>query len=154
MLAQIDLWVWWLGTAIVLALVEVLSLDLVLLMFAGGAAAAAAAAGMGAPWGVQVAVFVAVAALLLFLLRPWMLEHLRGRVDLKHTNVHAYVGKEAVAVTDVDEQAGRVKLLGEVWSARTVPGTSVADGDAVEIVKIDGATAIVKPLHSSTRSEA
>ena len=57
-------WAAWLGVAVVLAVVEMLSLDLVLLMFAIGALAAAAAAGLGAPVFVTVPLFAIVSLLL------------------------------------------------------------------------------------------
>jgi membrane protein implicated in regulation of membrane protease activity len=44
----------------------------------------------------------------------------------------------------VDGQNGRIKLKGEVWSARTYdPTASIEAGRHVEIMQIDGATAIV-----------
>ncbi|GAA2247460.1 NfeD family protein [Rarobacter faecitabidus] len=142
-MGHIDLWVWWVSAAIILALVEVISLDLVLLMFAGGAASAGLAQALGAPWWAQIAVFIAVSAVLLLTLRPWLLVHLRGRVQLQDTNVHAYAGKPATAVTPVDASGGRVKLLGEVWTARTDDSQTIPPGAQVIVTKIDGATAVV-----------
>jgi membrane protein implicated in regulation of membrane protease activity len=49
-----------------------------------------------------------------------------------------------VAVTPV---SGRVKLAGEVWSARSVAGGYPLEvGSTVQVVRIDGATAVVAPL--------
>ena len=43
--------------------------------------------------------------------------------------------------------SGRVKLVGEVWTARTdVPGLQIPEGTHVRVVRIDGATAVVEPL--------
>ena len=42
-------WLWWLGGALVLAVVETLSADLTFIMIAGGALGGAAAAGGNAP---------------------------------------------------------------------------------------------------------
>lgn len=144
-MGQLDLWVWWISGAIILAIVEVISLDLVLLMFAGGAAATGLAAAIGAPWWAQIGVFVVVSTLLLLLLRPWLLVHLKGRVDLEQTNVHGYVGKPATTISAVDATGGRAKLMGEVWTARSATGEVIPSGTPVLVTAIDGATAVVTP---------
>lgn len=138
-------WLWWLSAALVLGILEMLSLDLVLVMLAGGALAGALAAGLGAPVAVQFVVACATAALLLLALRPWLLRHLRGRVPLVETNAAALVGREAVVMSTVTVEGGRVKLAGEVWSARAAAGTAIAPGTPVRVFRIDGATAVVAP---------
>lgn len=139
-------WVWWMAAALLLVVVEVLSLDLVLIMFAGGAVAAGALALAGTPLWVQILGFAVVSTALLLALRPWLLRHLRTRVPLVETNAAAHVGRTAVAVTSVTERSGRVKLAGEVWTARTEGRDVVEVGEEVRVVRIDGATAVVARL--------
>lgn len=139
-------WLWWLGAALVLAIAEELSLGLVLLMLSGGALAGTIAAAVGAPVVVQVAVAVVVAVVLLAALRPWLLRRLRERHHLVETNAAALVGRPAVAVTDVAGDGGRVKIGGEVWTARTVSGARIATGTPVRVARIDGAIAVVEPI--------
>src|SRR5690242_3188675 len=105
-------WLWWVGGGLVLGILEMLSLDLVLIMFAGGALAGAAAYALGAPLAVQILVAGITAVVLLLTLRPWLLRHLKGRVDLPETNAAALVGRPAVVVSTVDGTTGRVKLAG------------------------------------------
>lgn len=136
-------WVWWLGGALLLGVAEILSLDLVLLMFAGGAFGAGGLALLGVPFWGQILGFAAVSTLLLFALRPWMLRHLRHRVPLVETNAAAHVGRVAVALDAVSERSGRVKLAGEVWTARTEHDEELDEGAEVRVVRIAGATAIV-----------
>ena len=139
-------WIWWAGAALLLAVVEILSLDLVLIMFAGGAVVAGLLAVLGAPFWLQILGFAATSVLLLLALRPWLLRQLRSRVPLVETNAAAQVGRTAVVVSEVTERAGRVKLSGEVWSARTEEDEVVAVGEEVLVVRIEGATAIVTGL--------
>ncbi|WNB86823.1 NfeD family protein [Cellulomonas sp. ATA003] len=137
-------WLWWLGAALLLVAIEVVTLDLVLLMFAGGAVAAGIANALGAPFPVQIVVFAVVSVLLLVSIRPWLLRHLRDRVPLVETNAAAQVGRLALVVEDVDVHGGRVKLSGEVWSARTAhEGMLMPTGAEVRVMRIDGATAVV-----------
>jgi membrane protein implicated in regulation of membrane protease activity len=136
-------WAWWLGAALLLAVAEMLSLDLFLIMLSGGALVGLLLSLLGVPFWVQVLGFAVASALLLFALRPWLLRHLRDRVPLVETNAAGLVGKTGVAVAEVTEHAGRVKLSGEVWTARTEGGQVVPLGGHVRVVRIAGATAIV-----------
>ena len=139
-------WLWWLGGALLLGVAEMFTLDLIFLMLAGGALAGAAAAGLGAPLAVQIVVAAATALLLLFALRPFLLRRLRTRGDLVETNSAALVGRSAVVVAPTDVLGGRVKLAGEVWSARSVDdGATFPTGAEVRVARIDGATAVVAP---------
>ncbi len=137
-------WFWWVGAAILLGVIELLSLDLVLIMFAGGALAAGAVSYFDGPLWLQIVVFGVVSIGLLGALRPWLLRHLRARTPLVETNTAAHVGRTAVVVDQVTGQGGRIKLEGEVWSARAEPATStLPEGAKVEVLRIDGATAVV-----------
>jgi membrane protein implicated in regulation of membrane protease activity len=135
-------WVTWVGIAVVLAVVELMSLDLVLLMFALGALGAAVAAGLGGPVWVALLVFAVVSTALLFLVRPPLVERLHAGPTLQtgHQNL---VGRDAVVIEPVDSRSGRVKLASEVWSARTNGDESYDTGAEVHVIRIDGATAVV-----------
>ncbi|QCB93423.1 NfeD family protein [Cellulomonas shaoxiangyii] len=147
-------WLWWVGGALLLGVLEMVSLDLVLIMFAGGALAGGVAYALGAPLVVQFVVAAVAAVALLLLLRPWLLRHLRSRVDLPETNTAALLGRPAVVVADVDGMTGRVKLAGEVWSARTADGSVLPPGTAVVVARIEGATAVVAAAAPAPRPDA
>lgn len=137
---------WWFVGAMTLGIVEIFTLDLTFAMLAGGAIAGGTAALLGAPWWLCVIVACVVAALLLFTLRPYLLRSIRKRGELIETNVVALVGRAARTLSVVSEHAGRVKLNGEVWSARTQDDApDIPEGADVVVVKIRGATAIVAP---------
>lgn len=137
---------WWFVGALLLGIAEIFTLDLMLIMLAGGAIAAGTGALLGVPlWG-NIIIFCAVAALLLFALRPYLLRAMRMRGPLVETNAAALVGRPAHAIDDITAIAGRVKLVGEVWTARTVDNAAtIPEGSEVTVVAIRGATAIVAP---------
>lgn len=136
-------WVGWVGAAVALTLVELLSLDLVLLMFAFGALAAAIAAAIGAPLWVCIAVFAAVSLVMLFIARPKMAARLHDGPSLT-TGHQALVGHTAVVERNVDAYGGRVMLHGEAWTARAENSTDIFEPSTeVTVVRIDGATAVV-----------
>lgn len=145
-------WYWWVAIVFGLIAIEAITLDLVLFMFAGGAVGAAVAAALGGDVVWQVAVFAILSALLLVALRPYLLKNLRVRgEDLVETNVAAHVGRDAVVVQTVTESGGLVKLMGEVWTART-EGPALQVGAEVQVLRIDGATAVVAPQEADHAS--
>ncbi|MFV0427642.1 MAG: NfeD family protein [Beutenbergiaceae bacterium] len=139
-------WLWWWGTALALGVVEILTVDLTFLMLAGGAFAGGLTGALGAPFWLQLVVAVVVAVLLLVLVRPIAVQKLQANTPQDMTNVAAHVGRTATVVADVTERSGRVKLAGEVWSARAATSGQVLPvGTTVLVTKIDGATAVVAP---------
>ena len=139
-------WLIWLAVALVAGTVEVLTLDLIFLMVAGGAVAAAIAAAFGAPVVVDVLVFAVTSALLLLAARPPLLAYVRRSVPGTPTGPAALVGSEGEVLVPVSRDGGRVKLAGEVWTARSAAGGLPLEvGSQVKVVRIDGATAVVAP---------
>jgi membrane protein implicated in regulation of membrane protease activity len=139
-------WLIWLAVALVAGTVEVLTLDLIFLMVAGGAVAAAIAAALGAPVVVDVLVFAVMSALLLLAARPPLLAYVRHSVPGTPTGPAALIGSEGEVLVAVSRDSGRVKLAGEVWTARSaVGGLPLEVGSQVKVVRIDGATAVVAP---------
>ena len=136
-------WLWWIGIALVLGILEMVSVALVLVMLAGGALAGALTAALGGSLGLQVVVAGVVSVMLLATLRPWLLRHWRKRVPLAETNSTAYVGRAAQVVSPVTGTEGRIKRGGGGWTARAADGTRIAPGDDAVVVRIDGATALV-----------
>ena len=140
-------WLWWLGAALVLGVVELLTVDLIFLMFAGGALAGMLLALLGAPFWSQALVFAIVSVVLLFVVRPWAKAMLERSTPETRTNVDAQVGREATVLIDVTDRAGRIKLVGEVWTARAAhAGVVLPVGTRVRVVRIDGATAVVEAM--------
>ncbi|MCL2595966.1 MAG: NfeD family protein [Promicromonosporaceae bacterium] len=146
-------WLWWIGAALSLGLIEVFVLDPVIFMFIGGALAGALAAALGAPIWLQVVVAVVTTLVLLATAWPWAKRQLKKRVPLQATNADAQVGRTAVVVAEVSAAGGRIKLTGEVWTARLdddAPAEPLPVGTKVTVRRIDGATAVVEQLPSTT----
>jgi membrane protein implicated in regulation of membrane protease activity len=136
-------WLVWLVAAALLAAGEMLTTSFVLGPLALAAAAAAIVAVAGGDVVVQVLVFVAAALGSLLVIRPIARRHLRTPATLR-TGTAALPGTRAVVLERVDDLGGRVKIGGEVWSARAFfEGQVYEPGARVEVAKIEGATALV-----------
>ncbi|HLS04517.1 MAG TPA: NfeD family protein [Actinomycetales bacterium] len=147
-------WMIWLALALLFAVVEMLTLDLIFAMLAGGALFAMGSSLLGGNVWVQVVAFALASLLLLVLLRPWGLKMIFRKGPLIPTGADAHIGRPAVVVSEVTTLEGRVKLMGEVWTARTEENTVLAVGTAVTVVRIDGATAIVTQTANLPNGEA
>ena len=146
-------WLVWVVLAGLLGLAELHTVTLVLGMIALAALPAALAAALDASPAAQVAVFAASSVLLLGVVRPIARRHRHTPVELR-TGTAALVGRQGVAVTAVDDRGGQVRIGGEVWSARLyAPGAAAAPGATVDILAIDGATALVLPLPTNELEE-
>ncbi|MEA2424679.1 MAG: hypothetical protein QOH13_1089 [Thermoleophilaceae bacterium] len=136
-------WVGWAIAAAVLAAGEAATATLVLgpLALAAALAAIVGAAGAGVP--IQVAAFVLGSVAALGILRPVARRHLKVPPHMR-TGAAALIGTSAMVLEQVNRDGGRVKIGGEIWSARSYDQDEVIEpGDRVEVLKIDGATALV-----------
>ena len=74
---------------------------------------------------------------------PIARRHLKTPASLR-TGTAALVGRPATVIQRVDRSGGQVKLGGEVWTARSYDeDDSFEPGARVEVMKIEGATALV-----------
>jgi membrane protein implicated in regulation of membrane protease activity len=147
-------WLAWVGLALILGAIEVVSVSFVFVMLAGGALAGALLAAVGAPLAGQVIAAVGVAAALLLMVRPVIQRHFLVPEGTGGIGAGAQVGRSALVLQTVTDHDGRVKLGGETWSARTAPNTPAClPGQEVRVVSIEGATAIVSSVADSLESE-
>lgn len=140
-------WQGWLGVAIVLAGLEMLSLDLILIMLAAGAVAGMVMAIIGLPFAVQALVAAGTALAMLAFVRPSMARRMHGGPDLEigHGKLVGTQGTVTQRITGLEP--GRVRLSGEIWSALPYDETLVIEPETpVEVLEIRGATAYVHPV--------
>jgi membrane protein implicated in regulation of membrane protease activity len=138
-----DDWVLWLIAAGVLAAGEIATVGFFLGPIAVAALLAALAALVGGGVAVQLVVFVLASVASLGVLRPIARRHLHMPAHLR-TGAAALVGARALVLERVDADGGQVKIGGEVWTARAYDEDRVMEpGERVEVLKIEGATALV-----------
>lgn len=136
----------WLALMVVFLVAEAATVVTVSLWFAAGALAALAASLLGAPIWLQVAVFLVVSAMLLACLRPVVSKHFTPR--LTKTNIDSVIGSRGYVTADIDNisAVGTVKLGAMEWTARSASGEHIPAGTLVEVERIEGVKAFVKPV--------
>lgn len=139
-------WIAWLVAAVALGAAEFFTLTLAFGILGGAALIAAIVAGLGAGWVLQVLAFAVAAGAGLMVVRPIARRQLR-QAPVMRDGSDALIGKRATVLEEVTADRGLVKLVGEQWSARAFDETLVIPaGAAVDVMEIEGATAIVYPL--------
>lgn len=135
----------WLGIAVVLAIVEVSTTQLVTLWFVIGAAATAVCSATFLKeqlvW--QIVLFIAISAVLLILTRP-LVKKLKTN-DIVSTNSDRNIGKTALVISDIDPElgVGQVRVGNEKWSAKSDNGIKISEGQNVKVVGIEGVKLVV-----------
>jgi membrane protein implicated in regulation of membrane protease activity len=138
-------WIVWLVLAAVLGVAEVMTTTLAFGLIAAGAVVAAVvgAAGVGLPF--QLAAFGVASAAGLGLVRPIAMRHIK-QPPLLRTGTSALVGRSAKVLEEITDEGGKVRIGGELWSARPYDESQVIPvGSTVDVFAIEGATALVHP---------
>lgn len=139
-----NMWLVWLGLALAFAAIEAATVDFTFVMLAGGALVGAIAALLGAPLVVQIVVALIVAVLLLGIIRPIVKRTFLDSEASRGIGAEALMGRLGVVTESVSPSGGRVKVAGDIWSARTIEGgPTLAADDHVRVISIDGATLVV-----------
>jgi membrane protein implicated in regulation of membrane protease activity len=133
--------------------VEGISAGLTSIWFAAGALAALIAAALGGPVWLQVALFVVVSGVTLWLTRPLVKKYVNSRV--KATNADRVLSMIGIVTEDIDNIAatGAVTVDGKVWTARSDSGEKIAAGVQVKPLRIDGVKLIVSPVNQPAEIE-
>ncbi|MFF6948605.1 NfeD family protein [Streptomyces iakyrus] len=138
-------WFLWLLAAAALGAAEFFTLTLVFGLLAGAALVAAVVAGVGIGLLGQLLALAAAAAAGLVLVRPVALRHMQQQ-PLVRDGSDALIGRRAEVMQEVTATRGLIKLSGEEWSARALDESHVIPvGALVDVMEIEGATAIVYP---------
>jgi len=95
---------------------------------------------------IQTIVFVVSSCILIPLTKP-LADKLIDKKTVP-TNSYSLINKRGIVTVDINpiEAVGQVKVNGEIWSAKTEDGTTIAKGTEIEVIKIDGVKLIVSPI--------
>ncbi|MGH1565562.1 NfeD family protein [Mumia sp. DW29H23] len=136
-------WFVWLVLAVLLGVAEAVTLTFALGLLAVAALVAAVVAGMGGSMLAQLLAFAVTGAATLLVVRPVARRHLR-QPPIVRDGSDALVGRVAVVTEEVTALRGLVRVSGEEWSARAFEENEVIPAGAkVDVIQIDGATAVV-----------
>ena len=138
-------WIVWIIAAAVLGVAEILTTTFAFGLIALAALVGAVVGAAGGDAALQFGAFVLASAAGLGIARPFAMRHLR-QPPLLRSGTAALVGRPAYVLEEVSAQSGKVRIGGELWSARPYDETLVISaGTTVDVMQIEGATALVYP---------
>ena len=138
---------YWLVIALAFFVIEMITFGLTTIWFSGGALIGALLAFFGVPLWSQIAAFVVVSLILLFLTRPLAVKYVNRRAI--RTNADSLIGQECIVTKSVDNLTGKgeANVNGQISTARGVPGGEVIpEGRKGIIVRITGAKIVIRPI--------
>ena len=140
----------WFGIMVLCLAVEASTVNLVSIWFAGGALCAMITGLCGGELWLQVVLFLAVSILLLAALRPLTAKYFKPR--LVKTNVDAIIGAtgRVTEAIDNDQPAGRVKLAGMEWAARSTTSEPIPENTMIRVDRVEGVKVYVSKAEITT----
>ena len=134
----------WLIIAVILGVIEAVTVSLISIWFAVGALAAIIPAYFEVPiWG-QILVFLAVSAIAFAFTKRFFKDIVKVK---KHpTNADGLIGTDGIVAAEINNLKGngKVYISGLTWSAKSFDGKDIPEGAIVKVEKIEGVTLFVK----------
>lgn len=133
----------WIIAVVVFSILEGITLGLTSLWFAMAAIVALIAALLGAPFFVQVILFVVASVLFLVITKPLAKDLLK--IGGERTNLDALIGERGIVTSEIlPFSMGQVKVKGQIWSALAEDGEPMGINETVLVQSIEGVKLIVK----------
>lgn len=135
----------WLVAGLALLLAEILTSGFLVATFGVAMILTSVLAFLEMGWREQLIGFAVASVFVLAAVRPIFLRYLyRGDREAR-TNIDALIGQSGIVRQRVGQmRGGRVQVGGEDWSAVTREAVSIDPGERVEVLRVEGATVVVK----------
>ena len=143
---NIEMWWIWIAIAAILLIAEIFTAGFFLLWFSIGAAAAGVLDMLGVGRPAQLIVFILASGTLFVFGRRFA-----ERVTVNQPpgiGADRFVGQNGVVIESIDNNAnkGRIRVGSDEWRAISDNGEIINKDTVVEVMRIDGTKAIVKPV--------
>jgi len=134
----------WLCAVVLFVIVEAMTVQMLCIWFAAAALVSLVLALLGAPQWAQIVVFFVCTAALLIFTRPIVKRLVNNQRT--RTNADRILGMQAVVIQEInnDEARGQVKVINQIWTARSLGGDVIPFDAKVIIRSIEGVKAIVE----------
>ncbi len=143
----------WLILAVVLGVIEAVTVSLISVWFAIGSLVAIIPAYFGVPlWG-QILVFLVFSAIAFAFTKRFFKDVVK--VKKQPTNSDSLIGTDGIVTAEINnlEGCGKVYISGLTWSAKSYDGETIPEGAVVTAKKIEGATLIIEVKNLAKASE-
>lgn len=129
-----NLWQLWAAVAVICLIIELFTVGFFIFCFSIGAIAALIVSFLFGIYA-QMAVFIIVSAICIFLVKPFALRFFHPKDSECRTNADALTGCYGVVSQTIKEGGyGRVAVGGDDWKAESESGESIEEGVRVKVV--------------------
>lgn len=137
------MYLWYLWLFVILLVAELLSYNLITIWVALASLVTSLYAYFFPNQIVTQIVFLLVLSIVFIVLTKPLMNRLKYAQE--KTNADRLIGMEGVVLEQINplEGVGQVKVLGQIWSAKTCDGSIILEGEIVKIEKIEGVKLIV-----------
>ena len=134
----------WIGFAVVMAVCEAATAQLVSVWFVIGAICAAIATIFTGSLIIQSLIFLTVSLVALIVTKP-IVKKIKKNNKKVNTNSDRLVGQIGDVLFDIEDaqSIGQVKVMGEIWSARS-DFAPIRKGTKIKVLAIDGVKLLVE----------
>ena len=136
----------WIGFAVIMAVCEAFTTQLVSIWFVFGSVCAAITSIFTDDILIQSAVFLVVSLIALIITRP-LVKKLKAKRGTTSTNADRLFGKIGIVLSDIEDinSVGQVKVEGATWSAKSEYAPILKDSK-VKVLAIEGVKLVVEPV--------
>jgi len=133
----------WISAAVILGIIEASTVNLITVWFAVSAFITAVFSALEINFGVQITIFIVLSAVLVLLTRPLAKRFISQKTVA--TNADRVIAKEGIVTQKIDtiENSGQVKVMGQVWSAKTRNGETLEEETPVVVEALEGVRVVV-----------
>ena len=135
--------IFWLILFIGLLVIELITVGLVSVWFAAGALMAFITSYFTSNLFIQLPIFIIVSVVSLIITRPLIKKYFTN--NIVKTNVNKLIGETGIVLEDLSKtNMGKVKVVGQIWSAINIEKGKISKDSEVEILSVEGVKLIVR----------
>ncbi len=134
----------WIALGVILGIIEASTSNLTTIWMAISSIIVAALSSLGLSPVAQLLVFAVISALLLLLTRP-LSKHILSKKSIA-TNADRIISRKGLVTEAIDpiENSGKIRVMGQTWSAKSESGDPISPGTEVTVLRIEGVRAVCR----------
>ena len=146
------MWQWWLIASGIFFIGEIMTVGFLLFWFGIASLISMVVSFFTSNLVIQMVVFLVSSVILILATKPFVKKFMNKKNIA--TNAYSLIGKTGLVIQEIDnvKGIGQIKVGGEVWSAQSEDNSVIPVNTEIELTKIDGVKAIVKPIKVSIKN--
>ena len=143
------MWQWWLIASGVFFIGEIITVGFLLFWFGIASLISMVVSFFTSNIIIQMVIFLISSVILIFATKPFVKKFMNKNNIA--TNAYSLIGKTGLVIQEINnlKGIGQIKVGGEVWTAQSEDNSIIPINTEIELTKIDGVKAIVKPIKIS-----